>query len=504
MQSYLLAQFGPAAPPIETIIARGAAENMTDEQFLAKELLRWIDSPQRREQLDGERYYRGKHDILERRREAIGEGGQLIQIDNLPNNRIVDNQYAKMVDQKVDYLLGKPFVLQTENDTYQAALDDIFCKPTRHMLHDICADSLRGGVAWLHPYYDETGALKLRRFPAYEILPFWRDAEHTVLDLAIRLYASVVYEGQSEAIVQRVEVYSTRGVQRYILSGGKLLPDPDYPSTAHAAVKGADGQAQPLNWQRVPLVAVKYNAQEIPLIRMVKSLQDAINLVRSDWQNRTQEDIHSTILVLKNYDGTDLGAFRRNLALYGAVKVRSETGGEGGVDTLAVEVNVQNFEAILKALKRSLIENARGFDAKDDRLGGNPNEMNLRSMYSDIDLDADGMEAQLQFAFEQLFWFIDNHFVNKGIGNFANEEVEIKFDRNMIVNESQIIIDVKNSVGIVSDETLLAKHPYVSDPQAELERKKRQDEAEREDMSQYKQAFGDSIGAPEDGGRDET
>lgn len=29
-----------------------------------------------------------------------------------------------------------------------------------------------------------------------------------------------------------------------------------------------------------------------------------------------------------------------------------------------------------------------GFDAKDDRLSGNPNQMNIQSMYSDIDTDA--------------------------------------------------------------------------------------------------------------------
>ena len=49
-----------------------------------------------------------------------------------------------------------------------------------------------------------------------------------------------------------------------------------------------------------------------------------------------------------------------------------------------------------------MIENARGYDAKDDRLGGNPNQMNIQSMYSDIDLDANGMETEFQAAFEEL------------------------------------------------------------------------------------------------------
>ena len=96
----------------------------------------------------------------------------------------------------------------------------------------------------------------------------------------------------------------------------------------------------------------------------------------------------NTILVLKNYEGTNLGEFRRNLATYGAVKVRYDGETKGGVETLEVAVNAENYKSILELFKEALIENAMGYDAKDDRLSGNPNQMNIQSMYSDIDLDA--------------------------------------------------------------------------------------------------------------------
>lgn len=57
----------------------------------------------------GENYYKGKQDILRRKRTAIGEGGKLESVDNLPNNRIVDNQYQKMVDQKNNFLLRQSY-----------------------------------------------------------------------------------------------------------------------------------------------------------------------------------------------------------------------------------------------------------------------------------------------------------------------------------------------------------------------------------------------------------
>ena len=53
----------------------------------------------------------------------------------------------------------------------------------------------------------------------------------------------------------------------------------------------------------------------------------------------------------------------------------------------------------LELFKKALIENAMGYDAKDDRLNGQPNQMNIQSMYSDIDLDANDMETEFQSSF---------------------------------------------------------------------------------------------------------
>lgn len=58
--------------------------------------------------------------------------------------------------------------------------------------------------------------------------------------------------------------------------------------------------------------------------RMLKSLQDGINTITSNFLNQLEEDTRNTILVLVNYEGENLGEFRRNLAAYGAVKVRGQ------------------------------------------------------------------------------------------------------------------------------------------------------------------------------------
>jgi SPP1 family phage portal protein len=258
---------------------------------------------------------------------------------------------------------------------------------------------------------------------------------------------------------------------------------------------------KPLNWSKIPLIPLKYNEQEIPLIKKVKSLQDGINVMLSDFENNMQEDARNTILVLKNYDGTNLGEFRKNLATYGAVKVRYDGETKGGVETLEITVNAENYKAIIEIFKKALIENAMGYDAKDDRLSGNPNQMNIQSMYSDIDLDANDMETELQAAFEEILWFVNAHFANSGQGNFENEDVTIIFNRDILINESEAIDNCQKSVGILSDETVIGQHPWVDDPALELERLQKQKEKEQEELEQQQyNPFGQSDQPPNNKG----
>ena len=246
-----------------------------------------------------------------------------------------------------------------------------------------------------------------------------------------------------------------------------------------------DGTETGYNWTRIPLIPWKYN-REIPLIKNVKSLQDGLNTIESNFQNAMEEDPRNTILVLVNYDGQDPGEFRRNLAQCGVVKVRTVDGVGGDVKTLQIEVNSENYKAILEVFKKAIIENAMGYDAKDDRLAGNPNQMNIQSMYSDIDLDANRMETEFQASFEELLWFVNCHFANMGVGDFEGEEVEVIFNRDIMISESEVIANCQASVGILSDETIIANHPWVDDPVVEFERLKQQKE---ESLEQYGNVF---------------
>lgn len=429
------------------------SEPMTRKRFFELEIARWKTSHTRRLQIDGERYYKGKQDILARKRMVIGSGGELEEVHNLPNNRVVDNQYAKAVDQKANYILSKPLTFESGNKAFDDELKRIFDRKFLNRMKNVAVDSLCGGIAWLYVYYNENGKLKFQKFKPYEILPFWKDGEHTELDCVVRVYPVEIYKGDVLDIIEKVEIFTKDGIERYDLINNRLVEDKEKPTDAYMYLNGKG-----FNWDRLPIIPFKYNAFEIPLIKRVKGLQDALNEMQSDLLNNMQEDNRNTILVIKNYEGTNLAEFRKNLSTYGAVKVKTIDGADGGVEALNVEVNAANYDLVLKTLKRAIIENAMAFDAKDDRLGQNSNQMNLRSMYSDIDLDADNMEAEYQSSFEDLIYF-----AKVSLNNKYDDPVKVTFNRDIIVNETEVLHSLVELGVQLPNELLVSQVPFVDD-----------------------------------------
>ena len=67
-------------------------------------------------------------------------------------------------------------------------LQEIFNARFRLLLKNAGEDSLNCGLGWILVHYDEEGKLSVKRLKPYELIPGWKDSEHTKLDYAIRIY----------------------------------------------------------------------------------------------------------------------------------------------------------------------------------------------------------------------------------------------------------------------------------------------------------------------------
>lgn len=99
---------------------------------------------------------------------------------------------------------------------------------------------------------------------------------------------------------------------------------------------------------------------------------------------------------------------------------------------------------------------------------GNVTNQLIKSMYHDLDLKADQLEEQLKEAITALLeLFLE---FKNGIGVKVEEEINLKFVRNVLSNETETIDNLikLTSAGLLSAETALKWNPYVEDADEEL------------------------------------
>lgn len=476
------------------IIIANNNQNLSDLKYIEQRINNWECSPERRMQLDGERYYRGDHDILKKRRTVIDENGNHVEIKYLPNNRTVDNQFAKLVDQKTNYIVGQPITFDGEDDAYIEQIKSVMDKKKFHrFIKKLGKQCIIGGIVWVYPYLED-GEQKFKLIPAHELLPFWKDVDCESVVMAVRMYLEEKPNATSPLdVTKKVEIYTLDGIDYYTFDNNRLVPDVTKPHAPHMTITTGD-KVEGRNWERIPLIPFKLNSMAIPLIARAKSLQDAINTLNNMSLDNLQEDARNTILVLENYDGQDLAELRRNLAQYAAIKVGVGDGARGDVRTLQIEFKAENYKAILEIFKKAIIENCKGYDFSELKQGS-PNQMNIKSIYSDIDLDANEMETEWQASLEELLWFI-----NRGLSVTEDKDVDFIFNRDGVVNETEILQVLPQLSGIVSRETLISQVPFIDDPQDELKRIKKE---EQDAMDAYAGALpmpGESTKKPQQGG----
>lgn len=459
------------ATETDAIVANIAANApMSEPAIIKNEIQGWLSSELRKSMLLGARYYRNKPDILDRKRMVIGEGGVHVEDKNLANNKITHGFLRKLTDQKAGYLLSKPMSIKTKNKTYHGLLGEVFNKAFARTLKNLGKESVTKGKSWLHPYYDENGAFSSMKIPSEECIPLWRDAAHTILDAMIRTYEVETYVADKKKVIKKVEYWDSKGVRHYLNNDGVINLDPDNPETAHFTV-GDD----PFNWVRVPFICFKYNEEEQPLIELVKSLIDDYDNKKSDNSNNL-EDLPNSIFVIENFDGTDLGEFRRNVSQFRAIKTRTGPNGGGGkVNTLNLEIDTEAFKTHMEMTRKNIYEFGRGVDMQSEKFNG-ATGVALKQLYNDLDMDANDMETEFQAALEQFLWFVNQHLELTGKGKFETEKVDIVFNRDILMSESEVITDARNSVGLISNKTIVSNHPWVTDASEEEAQIKREKE----------------------------
>ena len=460
------------------------------QEFIFSNLNDFKQSELYKDMTKAQNYYKGKHDVLEKKRYYYDRKGVKREDDKLANNKLIHPYFTKLVNQKVNYLLSKEFSIQVDGDDAQAvkfrdALGDYFDKSFFRRLKMIGKQAIINGISWMQVYYNEEGKLSFKMIPSKEVIPFWHDAEHTQLDAVLRFYTILEYKskGDKEEIT-KVEYYTEEGTWFYEIRDGRLLIDktrvtPEQPYKGHFQSLETNEKGQEVItdrvWNKIPFIAFKYNDDEVSLLNYVKTLIDDYDYRTSNIADLIQ-DVPNAIKIVKGFNGTDKGEYSQNLSTYRTIFVDEK----GAVEQLTSNADTACTEAHLTRLKDDLYDAGNGVNVQKENLDASSG-VALRTRYADLDADCMSMANNFAASIEELCWFIQVDLMNElPDADFEEIEFDVVFNTDTMVNESDVIQDCKNSVGIISDETIIANHPWVTDLDKELERIEAQKEKDLE------------------------
>lgn len=417
----------------------------------------------------GDKYYKVENDILNRRLTRIVKGTE-VEETYKANNKLAHSKYKNMVDEKVAYLLSRDYSLACDDKSYVEKVKDVLGKHFQYQLSGLGYEASNKGIGWLQVYINEEGKLKTMIIPSEQCIPVWRDNSHTELESMIRVYKTILWVSDKEKEITNVEVWTTEGVSYYRLDNNLLIADYDKNNDINGPIAHYKKGDMWYAWGKVPFIAFKNNRIELPDIKFVKSLIDAYDISRSEAANYVEE-VKNLIFILYGYGGEDIHEFMRILNEDRAIPLDNKTDGTG-VETLTPTMDITALREHYEQLKRDLIEDGQSVNKDLDKFGSAPSGVALKFMYSGLDLKCNALETEFKMAFENLIYFINIYIGESGLGTYKNANLDIIFNRDMKIDESEVIDNCNKSKGIISDDTIIANHPWAKDVEKEIKHSK--------------------------------
>ena len=393
------------------------------------------------------------------------------------DNRIPFNFHGLLVNQKASYMFAAPPIFDLGNKETNKKLTQFLGDKYPKVCKDLCIEASNCTVAWLHVWKDGKGAWKYAVVPAEQIIPVWTSDLEKELSGVFRSYQNIDEETGDRYTVY--EYWNDKECTAYRLKAGdeldQLMPyqmflvDPELCEYSDCYQHGVG---------EVPFFPFFNNNIDTDDLKNIKPLIDTYCKVFSGFVNDL-EDIQEVIFVLTNYGGEDLGQFLRDLKDYKAIQIESDGDGDhSGVSTLTIELPVEAREKLLEITRKCIFEQGMGIDP-DPQNFGNSSGVALQFLYSLLEQKAGLQETEFRLGFGQFIRCI-----------CRLQEIKIKdgtivqtWTRTSVKNDQELSQIASQSKGIISDETIVSHHPWVDNPEKEMDLLKEQEESSAADLS---------------------
>lgn len=405
--------------------------------------------------INSKRYYNGDHDIKQRKI-LDNEGNEL---DFQANNKLCHPFINKIINQEISFLLGKDFVISSDDLQCNEILQDVFTEQLRESIVTITQEGRVCGLAFMQVYLNESGDLNFKVIPSEQILPIWEENNKRELKAVIRFYS--LFKNQISIPV--MEYYTSDDVIFYMQDGNKWIKTPNL---GHFLAKEDNTEYKGF-WGKVPFIVIDFYNNEKTLFELLKPLIDNYDIVRSDMANILQDTTNS-IMVIENFGGMDGESIARARSkimkdrLIGTLE-------NGKVYTIDTKMDNTTAEKHIAFLRQDIYDFACAVDMQKTQVG-NQSGQALKFIFSDLDTKTNLISKKLEMAINNMLWFVHQDSILNNRSDFDYLNYSITWNKDIIINEMEAIDMCAKSRGLISEYTLLENHPFVKNTQEEINR----------------------------------
>lgn len=379
-------------------------------------------------------YFKGNQEIM---RKTVND-------ETKPCNRIVTNFCDNIVTTYSGYMTGIDITYSSDEDIEEIQnilnYNDVGSEDTQ-----LLEDALTFGVGYEVQWIDEESNQRFKTLDPRECIPVYENTLEEELAAVIRFYS--ISNANQMDFENYVEVYDARETRIYkadqAFAGLALL---DY---------------KPNFYQQVPITVFNLNREWESIFDKVMTLQDAYNTLLSS-ETDDFEAFCDAYLVLEGIDDIDEDA----LHLMRSNRVLALPDG-GKASFLYKNISDTQVENMLDRIETNIRKISATPDFTDSSFG---TQSGVAIKYKLINFEnkASKIEKAMTKALQRRIELICS-ILHLTSGESAWRDIQIIFTRNLPIDYADITSMINNLRGLVSNKTLIAQLPFITDIDSEME-----------------------------------
>ena len=385
----------------------------------------------------GQRYYDGRHDILDYQMYYYNADGKLVEDKYRANNKIPHPFFTELVDQAVQYILsGKDGIFRSDDPQLQAGLDEYFNENEDFTAE--LAEALTGckakGYEYMYAYKNADDKLAFQCADSIGVTEVRAKDTDDHCEYVIFKYVDRVEKGRKK--INRIQVWDDKQTWFYVQDGdGKLLKDESEKLNPKPHVIFSE-EGKPEQYFEgfgfIPFFRLDNNKKQVSDLKSIKELIDDYDLMASSLSNNLV-DFDTPIHMVSGYRGNNLDEIIQNLKTKKAIGV----GENGNVDIKTVDIPYQARKEKLELDEKNIYRFGMGLNTAGLKDTAATTNIAIKAAYSLLDLKATKFEIKLKQFLRKILKIVLAEINDQNGTDYQMSQVYFTFDHEIMSNAQE-------------------------------------------------------------------